>query len=368
MTSELITAVLGVAGGVLTTVLTVLYGPAWKDRLDRSHEQRDRSERLLARYSEPLTRAAFDLQSRLYNILQQGFVAPTFVPESYGVRSTLWLFGQYLAWVEILRREVQVLDLGDVHRTARLQLHLLDISDMLASRTQIRDRVFNILRAEQRAIGELMVVDREVSGERRSDCMGYGAFVERMGDAAFAEWFNELSRSMETLTHGVRGHTRPIYLQRALIDLIDFLDPERLRFPDPDVRGKVPLPPNAPTHENRKRTRPPGQLARFRWKEDDPDPRKIFDSWANVHGLENLDPEAGPCHVVRLPSQLTIRPSRRSWFVKIDADGEWVELSLAVNGDGDRPGADRRLPRRSRPVVDDLLTRFDRPRLVNGKP
>jgi hypothetical protein len=242
VTNEFLVVGISAGGGVLTTLVTVLYGPTWKARLDRRRDRQDRSERLLARYSEPLVRAAYDLASRIYNLVRYGG-AEGLTQGSPVELSTLWLFGQYFAWVEIVRREVQVLDLGEVRRTSQLQFLLYDISDMFASSRNIRDPVFNVVRADQRAIGEIMVVDRVVDGQTRSDSMGFACFKHTISvDAEFAGWFDGLRRNLATLAIGPEVHVRAILLQRALIDLIDFLDVDRVRFPDPNERGRIPLP------------------------------------------------------------------------------------------------------------------------------
>jgi hypothetical protein len=92
--------------------------PVWKDRVDARRSSQQRSNELLMRYSEPLARAAFDLQSRLYNICRKWFMTGSGTPEEHRRFSTLWLFGQFLGWVEIVRREVQVINYGDIRRTA----------------------------------------------------------------------------------------------------------------------------------------------------------------------------------------------------------------------------------------------------------
>jgi hypothetical protein len=74
---------------VATTLVAVFFGPAWKDRVDTRRASRQRSEQLLAQYSEPLARAAFDLQSRLYNICRQQLMTASNVPEDYRRFSTL---------------------------------------------------------------------------------------------------------------------------------------------------------------------------------------------------------------------------------------------------------------------------------------
>lgn len=352
MPNEVVTALIGGAVGVLTTLLTVLYGPVWKSNLDRRRAQGDRSEQLLARYSEPLVRAAYDLQSRLYNLIRQSHN-----PE-LTAQSTLWLFGQYLAWVEILRREVQVLDLGDVVRTSRLQRHLFDITDVLASSSaaNIQDDVFNIYRADQRAIGELMVVDRLINGSTRSDCLGYAEFVQRMSDPTFSRWFSPLDRSIKVLAKGAAGHNRPVHLQRALIDLIDFLDPDRVRFPDPNERGRIPLPADVNPIEYGKRTRPAGQVARFRYPEGDPWP--VLTTWATINRLAAATDDTDSKYV-----ELPVQPWRlRKWRLKMNWDGRWAEMILESQRGrhGWQPDGSR-LPARPRRSLDELLRRFDRP-------
>jgi hypothetical protein len=73
---------------------------------------------LMSRVRDPVLWFAFDLQSRIFNIVEQGFLLVYFVHGSAeqracAQRNTRFLFAQYLAWVEIVRQSVQFLDLGD---------------------------------------------------------------------------------------------------------------------------------------------------------------------------------------------------------------------------------------------------------------
>jgi hypothetical protein len=117
---------------------------------------------LMARYREPLVRAAFDLQSRIYNIARQDFLAKyctngTAGEREYAVRNTVFVLAEYLGWVEILRREVQFLDLGDVERNRQLVECLERVSDILGTDQRITDPGFRLFRGQQRALGELMI-------------------------------------------------------------------------------------------------------------------------------------------------------------------------------------------------------------------
>jgi hypothetical protein len=271
----LVTAVVS----VVTTLVAVFYGPTWKDRVEARRASRQRSAQLLARYSEPMARAAFDLQSRLYNISRKWFMAGSDTPDAYRRLSTLWLLGQFFGWLEIVRREVQVIDYGDVDRTTELQRHIFDVVDIFSTNS-IDDPDLRIFRAEQRAIGELMVIERIAGDSRHSDILGYATFVEQLESVpAFARWFSRLADDLDRVMKGKHVGARLILVQRALINLIDFFDPDWIRFPDPNERGRIPLPLE---YRDRKRLRPASEVARFRIEAE---PYSVVDSWARERGL-----------------------------------------------------------------------------------
>ncbi|MGI3198867.1 hypothetical protein ACRJ4W_10070 [Streptomyces sp. GLT-R25] len=68
-------------------------------------------------YGASLAWAAFDQQSRLFNVLDRRYFAMfltqgTEEDAELARRSTIFVIAEYLGWVEILRRDVQLLDLG----------------------------------------------------------------------------------------------------------------------------------------------------------------------------------------------------------------------------------------------------------------
>jgi hypothetical protein len=170
----------------------------------RLEEQRDqRRQEVLAeesfkRYREPLLWSAHSLQSRLYNILQQGFLGylrrgdPD--DQRYARDNTVYVLAEYLCWVEIIRRDQRFLDLGEVERTKRFFERLDATAAVIA--TDHWGPTFRLFRGQQRAIGELMLVRAEESAESRYEAMGYAAFCQRL----------------------------------ELIDLIEFLDPNGERL------------------------------------------------------------------------------------------------------------------------------------------
>ena len=194
-----------------------------------SRDKQGEAERLISCYREPLVHAAHDLQSKLFNILRQGLLELFYVKgneseREYTVQNTVYVLAQFLCWREIIRRELQFLDLGEVQSTR----HLTELTDAIEKilLTNEQDPVFRIFKGEQRAIGEKLIVyehDRLV-------CMGYAAFVENQ-DEDFRKWFRKLENDILTLTTDLSTRSeRVIALQRALIDLIDYLDPQYVRF------------------------------------------------------------------------------------------------------------------------------------------
>jgi hypothetical protein len=358
----LVTAVVS----VVTTLVAVFYGPTWKDRVEARRASRQRSEQLLARYSEPMARAAFDLQSRLYNISRKWFMAGSDTPDDYRRFSTLWLLGQFFGWLEIVRREVQVIDYGDVYRTAELQRHIFDVVDIFSSNS-IDDPALRIFRAEQRAVGELMVTERIAGDSRHSDIVGYAAFVERLETVpAFARWFSRLIDDLDALMMGQQVGARLILVQRALISLIDFFDPEWVRFPDPNERGRIPLPLK---YRDRKRLRPASEVARFRFEAE---PFPIVDSWARERRLP-AKRDGNKASVVLRRSLI------RSHELVVLYAAPWVEIHIARQGrlvgdDGMFDSGDtknnrtwRELNASQTEALNALLRRFGRPTVPHSR-
>jgi hypothetical protein len=191
----------------------------------------------IARYREPLAHACYDLQSRLYNILQMGLISTYYVngderERGYVVNNTTFLFAQYFAWTEIVRQDIQFIDLGHDSETRQLR----ELQDRIYSLLQT-DRHASPLRVfagEQRAIGERLLVERE----NRTGCMGYGAFLDRLPNGADSI-VDSVRRDIAGLATTLpTARDRLVSLQHALIDLLAFLDPQFIRFPK-ERREKV---------------------------------------------------------------------------------------------------------------------------------
>jgi hypothetical protein len=191
-----------------------------KARVDRQLNAED----LLTRYREPLAGAAFDLQSRCWNILKKDFFVKFGGAHELfadAQMTTLFRFAQYFGWTEILRREVQFLSFP----TEQATRDVTDLQQRIAERiaSSAKDEPLMIWVDEQRAIGERMIVEDQ--GKVR--CMGYGAFCEAY-EACFARHFTRVRDDLAAPA----SMTRYRDMQHLLCDLVGELDKTHLRYPE----------------------------------------------------------------------------------------------------------------------------------------
>lgn len=217
-------ALIGALGGILATLASV--GIALRQtREARRQKLLDRelnAEDLLTRYREPLAAAAFDLQSRCWNIVKNNFF------EKFGrghdrfpdaQMTTLFRFAQYFGWAEILRREIQFLSFPEEQDTRCVAELLAKVAARIAASEP--DETLMIWVDEQRAIGERMIVH---DGDG-AHCMGYAAFCDAY-DKCFAQLFKRVIDDLDAPAAKVRLRD----VQHHLCELVSQLDKKRLRY------------------------------------------------------------------------------------------------------------------------------------------
>ena len=194
----------------------------------------EKTEEIISRYREPLLLAANSLQSRLHNAVGGDYLH-LFLhcgdpeEERYARDFTVYAIAEYLCWVEVIRRDLRFLDLGSEGRTRDFNRHLEGVSRIFLELHDYSQPQFRLFRGQQRAIGELMMVQALGGG---TDCMTYPAFISKLdNDPEFAKWFKRLRQDVDTfLTQDWNGNIRQVHIQWALIDLLDFLDPHGIRL------------------------------------------------------------------------------------------------------------------------------------------
>jgi hypothetical protein len=218
MNTAIVIALIALAGSVLSTIVTVFGAPALQARRD--------AKQVLDTYREPLLAASYELQARLYNILQLKFVEKYISYDAAGKRnpaieSTLYVFAQFLGWREIIRREVQYLRFSRDRQTREIGRLLQEIGETFLS--DMYGSQFMIWRVEQRGLGERMIE----SADNKMTCLGYASFIEHR--PAMQEWLRPLEDDLENMRDG--GRKRLTELQHLLLELVRQLDDKQKRYP-----------------------------------------------------------------------------------------------------------------------------------------
>jgi hypothetical protein len=203
-------------------------------------DRRAEAERTARKFSEPLGRAAYDLQSRIYNMIarpdaehpHRGRFLEVYLrrgdkrTRNYAAKNTLFLIAQYFAWTELARREIQFIDLGADKQTRKLA----ELQDKIYNlwQTDRHDPLLRIFAGEQRALGERLIRD----AQRGPECMGYASFLDfykANPDPLLCALESEILSLGTSLN---RARPRLVAMQHALLDLLAFIDPQFVRFPE----------------------------------------------------------------------------------------------------------------------------------------
>ncbi|PVH72475.1 hypothetical protein DL98DRAFT_375363, partial [Cadophora sp. DSE1049] len=185
------------------------------------------AKKLVAKYHDPLLLASLDLQSRLFNMTQQNLLVHVEDEEKKDLIFvyTAFLFGQFLSWTYILRREAQFLRFSTQKNSREMSRILEAISHVLYTDANPGEGPFMLWKGQQMAIGEVMT-----RGDDQLYCVGYSTFtMEYKNDPEFRRWFIPIETGIQDLVQaGKRRDRVPTYrlrrLQHLLIDLIMILD------------------------------------------------------------------------------------------------------------------------------------------------
>ena len=198
---------------------------------------RQDAEKIISKFRDPLLHAAYDLQSRIFNILKRSFLSAYYLngttsEQEYAVENTVFLVAQFLGWTELVRQEIQFLDLGSDDKTRKLR----SLQDGMYTQFQTDQfgKGFRLFAGEQRAIGELMI---HRTGESPR-CIGFAAFLKNR-DPNVDYWLDPLREDVKKTATSVRPYEKRLTsIQHSLIDLLEFLDPKQVYFPQKS-RGKI---------------------------------------------------------------------------------------------------------------------------------
>ncbi|MCD9526138.1 hypothetical protein [Photobacterium carnosum] len=202
---------------------------------DGKHEDRFIGLKLIMQsYKGPLLHASYELQSRIYNLVSNRIIELYFKRDigdgsekEYLINNTVFVISQYFAWTEIIRREIQFIEMDNPDET-KVFSHIQDEINTLWNSDKGRfDDPLMIWSGEQRGIGELMIEAKE----ERLTCIGYSNFLKLL-ETKDEYLLNQLKAKVEKYIYeNDFSKNRLVLIQNTLIDLLAFLDPDYKRFP-----------------------------------------------------------------------------------------------------------------------------------------
>ncbi|KUI59274.1 hypothetical protein VP1G_06515 [Cytospora mali] len=238
-TVSIIVAVISLVGSVAATAITV-----WFNWMTDIRKRRSETSKLVAKYHDPLLRAAQELQSRLYNMTaEEGWTIFDYALTEQQLQEnviayTCFLIGQFCAWVHILQREGQFMQFSSDTGHGDFVNALDAIHEAFSDyKWPLFDTPFCLWRNQQLGIGEVMTM-REEGGQLL--CIPYAEFSKKLsGEDADMRWFRTLQYDIAELARAHQDRkagegveirdSRLRVLQHLLVKLVLLLDPLKLR-------------------------------------------------------------------------------------------------------------------------------------------
>jgi hypothetical protein len=247
----------------LIAAVSASLGVIGKSLVDSFFKRRETNYEISKRYSRPILLAASELQARLWEITQRQAPSskPLFLQENdsepysstysmtrkHFLVSTVYLFSKYFAYIEILKKKAQFLELRKINNSRSFSALIKAVERTLAetelrkkSEIQIRsDR--QLFKLQQAYIGEKLIIEN--NGEML--CMSFAEFYDKF-DSVFLT-LQDFEDLIEILTRAVSKEQEDFCLARccllgnALVDLVNFLDPSNQYVSKMD-REKVTVP------------------------------------------------------------------------------------------------------------------------------
>ncbi|HKQ00195.1 MAG TPA: hypothetical protein VJ735_07665 [Actinomycetes bacterium] len=214
--AALVGGLIGTFFGGFTKFLWERWLPDW---LTWRRTQRVERERQLAHVRAPAILALSDLHGRLDAIARTQAANHRYVKAmgqgDYYIDSTAYLVARAFAWQEILRRRMASYDYAELY--ARLE--------SLTEAFSHGGRGFQVFRLEQTEIGERLIATLD---DDNVVCVSLSEFLDRIEQDAPPRWLAVLrKRVISLLDKPVDELCRTASIDRALIDVLVFLDPQR---------------------------------------------------------------------------------------------------------------------------------------------
>ena len=209
-----------------------------KHKLETEAKSDERIRREIVLWANPILDASRSLERRLSNILKDdGYKAldPTYVhadwsiTRDYFVPSTLYLFGRYFCWIQLLRLELNFELFRSHHEKEQFFQRIDAVAKALGDYPPSTDdsgkpvyhegegRDVQVFRLQQQGIGELLTVRRKDS----QACQSYSRFWSKLSSDAYQYHLGPVSRLIDHVTPNEKRWQRLEAVHAAMLQLID---------------------------------------------------------------------------------------------------------------------------------------------------
>lgn len=185
----IIAIISGFVSSLLTYYLITRQQMKYKIKLETEREKKERIRQEVVRWANPILSCVRELKNRLDNILElegyfvlskncEGEINPNWsITHDYFLNSTLFLFGQYFAWIQMFRNELSFELFESQKEKDEFFTNIRKVSKSLRDFPPYyicKGKDVQIFALQQKTIGDLFIVLNEVN-ER--ECMNYPEFL-----------------------------------------------------------------------------------------------------------------------------------------------------------------------------------------------
>jgi hypothetical protein len=193
------------------------------------------AEQRTSHYSHPLARSAYELKNRFSNILFSNFMGRWHANGSpqnkkYAIENTAFVTAQFLCWSEIVRRDIQYLDMQEIVATRKIGLTRAAIAQIWRN-DNIPGEQLRLFSGEQQEAGE--VLQRRAIAPGIWECMGYSEFLDTFSPRGTDAVIDQIKDDLRQMNDGpAHAANRMSQLHCKLKEPIAELDPQAVIEPE----------------------------------------------------------------------------------------------------------------------------------------
>ena len=209
MDSEVIIAIISGAFAILAAMIACCQQYKINKDSIKNYKRNERNERkiqnikLLQKYKDPLIQASRELYFSILNIFK---IKSQILDSEIKKQTLIYSFAKFFCWKEIIRDNLILIDDIESKQFFNLRHNLINVQNQFEN-LHVHDEKFKLSSAEQRAIGEIMIENK--------NCIKYTDFITNY--AKYKNWLkvledhiNQLSLDINNLIPCVPDKKKPL--------------------------------------------------------------------------------------------------------------------------------------------------------------